>query len=75
MSFKDGERIYVWISRDFSGKLIIESSGKVLGEWYPNKLDNNKYDKDPMIKPEPLMIILNSKSATSNFLKCTAADP
>ncbi|MEN6078555.1 hypothetical protein [Chromobacterium piscinae] len=75
MSFKDGERIYVWISRDFSGKLIIESSGKVLGEWYPNKLDNNKYDKDPMIKPEPLMIILNSKPATSNFLKCTAADP
>lgn len=75
MTFQDGERVYACISRDFVGKLIIEHAGKVLGEWEPNKLDAEKYGKDPSIRPEPLMIIINGKPLSPKTLICMPSDP
>lgn len=74
LSFKDGERVYIWISRDFIGKLTIEHNGKIIEKWEPNKIDPEKYDKNPKTRPEPLMILIHNREPSPR-MECTPSDP
>jgi hypothetical protein len=74
-TFKDGERFSIWVSRNFRTSLVLELNGVVIGKYAPNKLDDTKYDDDPKIKPEPMLIAIGSKDASLVKMQCTADDP
>ncbi|WP_293931950.1 hypothetical protein [Iodobacter sp.] len=71
-TFKDGERFSIWVSRNFRTSLVLELNGVVIGKYAPNKLDDTKYDDDPKIKPEPMMVIIGQQSR--NSLECKVGD-
>ncbi len=58
--FKDGEKLHLWISRDFKGCLVVESlSGVLIGQFKVNAIDVNNYGDAPRDKPAPFIIILS----------------
>lgn len=61
VAIKDGERIHLWVSRDFKGALILKANDKILGRYEPNKLDPAHHDADPMTKPAPLIVLLHNE--------------
>lgn len=72
--FLDGERLHIWVGREFKGNLILKNGDKILGIFEPNRLDDMQYGANPKTKPEPLMVILGN-SPKNPLLACTAADP
>lgn len=72
--FKDGERLHLWVSRDFKGKLLLKAGTRLLGTFEPIALDSTKYATDPNVKPEPMVIGLGA-SAPGAIGQCTPADP
>lgn len=62
VSFNDGERLHVWIARDFKGELLLKSAGRVLLKLDPQRLDARQYDDDPKTKPVPIIIALGTPS-------------
>lgn len=58
VSFKDGERLHLWVGRDFKGPLVLKANGKVLGRYRPADMDRQRYDSDPRTKPAPMLIML-----------------
>lgn len=76
VSFKDGERMHLWVSREFKGALILKSNGRVLGRYEPNTLDPLLYDADPKTKPAPLMVVMKNEPAShSQVLTRAGAAP
>lgn len=76
VTFKDGERLHIWISRDFKGKLILKQGDILLGEYQPNNLDRTDYGADPITKPEPMVIAMSSGPTSSASIgMCTKEDP
>jgi len=65
VAFKDGERMHVWVSREFSGALLLKCRGQVLMRLEPNRLDNHQYDKSPHTKPAPIIVAFDSQGAVS----------
>ncbi len=62
VTFKDGERLHIWVARDFKGEILLKSAGKLMLKLEPEKLDANKYDDDPQTKPVPIIIALGKPS-------------
>lgn len=62
VSFNDGERLHLWIARDFKGQLLLKSAGKVMLKLDPERLDTHQYDDKPTIKPIPIIIALGVPS-------------
>lgn len=61
VTFKDGEKLHLWVSRKFEGALILKAaSGATLGRYEPNSLDPVKYGEEPGEKPAPLMVVLKN---------------
>ena len=58
ISFDDGDRLHLWIARDFKGDLLLKSSGKIVLKVDPIKLDAQQYNDDPKTKPAPIIIAL-----------------
>ena len=76
VTFKDGERLHIWISRNFKGRLILKHGSVVLGEYFPNQLDRTVYGVDPITKPEPMVVALGKGAASpASFGMCTRDDP
>ena len=73
-TFKDGERLHLWVGREFNGILQLKAGAKILSTFEPNKLDTKTSGADPKSKPEPLMIILGKKELQGP-LACTRTDP
>ncbi|QYF99782.1 hypothetical protein [Massilia sp. NP310] len=65
VAFKDGERMHVWVAREFSGALLLKCRGQVLMRLEPNRLDNHQYDKSPNTKPAPIIVAFDSQGAVS----------
>lgn len=64
VNFKDGERLHLWVTRNFKGFLIIKCGNNLLFKLEPNKIDHQQYDEDSKTKPAPIIIALgNSQSA------------
>ncbi|MEX5746360.1 hypothetical protein [Massilia sp. X63] len=70
--FFDGERLHLWVGRDFQGPLILSVDGNVIGRYEVSGLDPVKYRGDPKEKPEPLLIAMGK--GKSGF-SCTTTDP
>jgi hypothetical protein len=62
ISFKDGERLHIWITRNFKGFLLIKCGEKLLFKLEPNKIDHHQYDEDAKTKPAPIIIALGKSS-------------
>ncbi|RYG98302.1 MAG: hypothetical protein EON58_07530 [Alphaproteobacteria bacterium] len=72
VNFFDGERLHLWVGREFKDCLVLSANGVVIGKYEVNRLDAARYGSDPKEKPEPLMIVMGSKDQN---LMCTSADP
>ena len=84
VSFADGERMHLWVARQFKGSLLLKANGKVMGRYEPGALDNTRYDDDPATKPAPLIVVLknepdqtaaSSPGPQASAMQCTADDP
>lgn len=76
LSFKDGERLHLWITRDFKGAITLKSNGKLLMRVEPNKVDRTAYDNDPKTKAAPIIINLGgSISKMSSIPGVTPVSP
>lgn len=64
--FKDGERMHVWVSRDFQGELILKSDDHVIYKVQPNKLDEHQYGDNPKEKPAPIILAIGNSSSDKN---------
>ncbi|GAB3437490.1 hypothetical protein NX773_10680 [Massilia solisilvae] len=58
VTFKDGERMHVWVSRGFRGALVLKCDGHVISEVKPNEWDTHRHTEDPKEKPAPIIIAL-----------------
>lgn len=56
--FNDGERLHLWIARNFQGEILLKSAGKLMLKLEPGKLDAQQYDDAPKTKPVPIIIAL-----------------
>jgi len=73
-TFFDGERLHIWVGREFRGLLTLKLNETVIGRYEVNKLDTASYGADPKTKPEPLMIVMGQKP-DANAFACTLDDP
>lgn len=65
ISFNDGERLHLWVSRDFDGELLLKSDGNLLIRVDPNRLDKTPYDALPKTKPDPIIVSIGESSEAS----------
>lgn len=65
VTFNDGDRLHLWVSRDFKGELLLKSAGKLILKFEPNKLDTEQYSSEPAAKPLPIIISLGVSSESS----------
>lgn len=56
--FNDGERLHLWVARDFKGELLLKSAGQLMIKIDPRKLDVREYDDLPSTKPDPIVIAI-----------------
>lgn len=75
VTFKDGERLHLWVSREFKGALILKANGNVWGRYEPNKLDPVRYGADPKTKPAPLIVVMKHSPSGDDHGGPTAAQP
>lgn len=80
INFADGERVHLWVGRNFLGYLILKHDGKIVARLEPNKIDHSKYDDLPNTKPAPVIITIGSqvnrgKSGSELQEKKTMASP
>jgi hypothetical protein len=58
VTFKDGERLHLWITRTFEGALVLKCDSEILMKLTPNEIDKRQYDDAPKTKPMPIIIAL-----------------
>lgn len=75
VSFKDGERLHLWVSREFKGSLILKANGKIMGKYQPNQLDPVRYDADPATKPAPLLVVMKNDESFVGTPMATSTKP
>ncbi len=63
VTFKDGERLHLWVTRNFKGALLLKSEGKLLMKVEPNKLDTHQYDNAPKTKPAPIILSIGQANS------------
>jgi hypothetical protein len=68
ITFRDGERTHLWISREFKGALVLKANDKVLGRYDPSSLDPATHDAVPTTKPAPLLVILHNQTPSKAYL-------
>lgn len=65
VTFKDGERMHVWVSRGFRGSLILKCDDQVVSEVKPNEWDAHRHSDNPKEKPAPIIVAVTTTSQTS----------
>lgn len=57
VSFAEGERLHLWVSRTFTGALLLKHNGKLIARYEPNQLDPHTCTaQNPEGKPAPLIV-------------------
>jgi hypothetical protein len=83
-SFNDGERLHLWVTRNFKGALELRSGNELLMKVTPNEIDQHQYDDAPKTKPAPIIITFGptlmpkgapSATPTTKFLRDPANLP
>jgi hypothetical protein len=72
VTFKDGERLVLRVSRGFKGALVLKSAGVVLLRVEPNELDKHRNSENPKEKPAPIIIAMG-KATTPSVTSAPAA--
>lgn len=75
VTFKDGERFHIWLSRGFSGSLVLKSGERAIYKIEPNEWDRQKYSDSPKEKPAPIIIAIGPDVTTSAPAKKTTVQP
>lgn len=65
VTFTDGEKMHIWISRGFRGSLVVKSEGRVMSRVIPNELDSYQYGVSPKEKPAPIIVAIEGHTPTS----------
>ncbi|TFW30760.1 hypothetical protein [Massilia horti] len=65
VTFRDGERMHVWVSRGFRGSLILKCDSHVISEVKPNEWDRQRHSDDPKEKPAPIIVAMGAAPATA----------
>lgn len=60
ISFLDGEVRNLWISREFSGYIVLSAAGAVIAKYEPNVQDPSRYGPEVGTKPAPLMVVMRN---------------
>jgi hypothetical protein len=63
VTFKDGERMHVWVSRGFRGALVLRSEEQEIYKVEPNKWDRHRYGDGPNEKPAPIIVAIGGDTA------------
>jgi hypothetical protein len=58
VTFKDGERLHLWVTRSFEGALVLKCGSEILMKLTPNEVDKQQYDDAPKTKPAPIIVAL-----------------
>jgi hypothetical protein len=66
VTFSDGERLHLWVTRDFRGALVVKSNGETLVKLTPGEIDSSVYDGVPATKPAPIIIARGPSSKKSS---------
>lgn len=66
VTFKDGERFHVWVTRGFQGALFVKDGEKIIVKIEPNEVDRHQYGNDPKTKPAPIIISMGAFPAPTN---------
>ncbi len=70
VTFNDGERLHLWVTRHFKGALELKCGSDTLMKLTPNEVDTLAYDDAPKTKPAPIIITLGpsvmSRAVPSN---------
>lgn len=61
VSFRDGERLHLWVSRGFRGALLVKCGAEVILCVEPNELDKHQPSDDPKEKPAPIIIAIGQR--------------
>lgn len=80
VTFKDGERMHVWVSRGFRGALVLKSDERLLYKVEPNKWDPHHHGEDPKEKPAPIIVAIGGAphpvvAPTSTITKSRLVEP
>jgi hypothetical protein len=60
VTFKDGERIHLWVSRGFRGALILKCENHVISAVEPNEWDTHQHGGLPTHKPAPIIVAIGN---------------
>lgn len=66
LTFKDGELMHLWVSRDFKGKIYLYEGSRLIGAYGLPKADVGIESIDPAFKPAPINIVLKSENIWSD---------
>jgi len=69
VTFKDGERFHVWVSRNFRGALVLSLDGRVIYKVEPKAWDNHNYTDDPKEKPAPIIVSIGADTTAPSTSK------
>lgn len=61
LAFSDGEKVHIWVSREFQGELLLKYDGRLMMRLEPNAVDQRHYDETPRAKPAPIIVSLGQK--------------
>jgi len=73
VTFKDGERLHLWVPRNFKGALLLKGDGKLLMKLAPSQLDPHWYDDNPKTKAAPIILAMGQNNAHPPAAKAPAA--
>ena len=65
VTFKDGERMHVWVGRGFRGSLVLKCDAHIISEVKPNEWDKHRHSDDPKEKPAPIIVAIASPPQAS----------
>ena len=65
VTFLDGERMHLWVTRNFRGVLLLKCDDRLIMKIDPGTVDQIKYTESPKIKPAPIIITLNSSQSNA----------
>jgi hypothetical protein len=64
VTFKDGERFHIWLSRGFRGSLVLKSNDRIIYKVAPSEWDKQEYSGEPKVKPAPIIIAIGPGATT-----------
>lgn len=74
VTFKDGNRLHLWVSRSFKGTLTLYADGKQVIQVEPVKLDTHQCGPDPAEKPAPLIVAIGGMAQARAALSASEAE-